>query len=109
MGGSAKFFYRFYVVFAIFYFQIESLLTCQRENNKEIDGVEKLDEYVAEQNSTKSGNAVPYHNTATESKQQKNTSISFSNVKVIQNYLKHQEILSTSYLKYIYTFATFSL
>ena len=83
--GSTILFHRFYVVFAIFDFQIESLRTCQRENNKEIDGVEKLDEYVAEQNSTKSGNTVPYHSTETVSKQQNNTSVSFSNVRVIQN------------------------
>ena len=82
---AAGHFLSLYVVFAIFDFQIESLLTCQRLNNEEIDGVEKLVEYVAEQNSTKSGNTVPYHSTETNSKQQKNASVSFSNIREIQS------------------------
>ena len=62
-------------------FQIEILQNCQTQNNYKIDGAE-TEKSTEEKNITKNENPVECHSAASNFSQQKNSSISFINVRV---------------------------
>ena len=62
-------------------FQIEFLQNCQTQNNNKIDGAE-TEKSTEEENITKNENPVECHSTASNFSRQKNSSISFINVRV---------------------------
>ena len=73
-------------------FQIEILQNCQAQNNYRIEGAE-TEKSTEEENITKNENPVECHSAASNFSPQKNSSISFINVRVTLNFARITDLL----------------
>ena len=73
-------------------FQIEILQNCQTQNNYKIDGAE-TEKSTEEENITKNENPVECHSAASNFSPQKNSSISFINVRVTLNLARNTIVI----------------